>query len=142
MQRSVRILSQPRTWFSGYLVWFVTLFLLSSISPDNPDGPQLFPHLDKLLHATYFAAGSALLGIGLCLWRPALTSRSLYWILVMAALVVGGFDEWHQTHTPGRSGNDLGDLSADVVGAAIGFFIVIRLLGFAKGRGLLARLDV
>ena len=54
------------------------------------------------------------------------------------ALAVGIFDEWHQSTTPGRDGNSVGDVIADVVGGVIGFFLSLRLFRFAKGRGLLA----
>lgn len=138
MQRVIRLFSRPEFWFGGYLLWFGVLFLLSSVTFGAPHGPA-FPHLDKVAHATYFTAGSAVLGIGLMLKLPKLSLRRLLLILVAAALVVGGFDEWHQTHTAGRSGNDLGDLTADGLGGVLGFFIAIWLFGFAKRRGLLAK---
>lgn len=125
-------------WFAAYLAWFCLLFFLSSRSGFGPD-VQTIPHSDKVVHAVYFAAGSTALGIGLLLWRPKFPLRRLFWILVVAALAVGWFDEVHQSYTPGRSGNDLGDLAADGLGGVIGFFVALRLFGFARGRGLLAR---
>lgn len=139
MTRTRQLISSPATWFCGYLLWFVVLFLLSSISPENP-GKVEVPHLDKVAHASYFTLGSAVLGVGILLVRRGIPRRRLLLLLVGAALVVGGFDEWHQTHTAGRSGNDLGDLSADGLGGVLGFFVAGWLFGFAERRGLAAKL--
>ena len=143
MPRRLQFLSRPATWFAAYALWFVLLFLLSSITVEAKGKPSI-PHLDKVAHATYFTAGSAALGIGLLLGGSKLArSRHQRWLLltlVLAALVVGGFDEWHQSFTAGRSGNDLGDLAADLLGGVVGFFVATRLFGFATTRGLLARL--
>jgi VanZ family protein len=138
MDRIYRLISSPNYWFAGYLVWFVALFVLSSISVGKPDGPEI-PHLDKVLHTTYFTLGSATLGVGLLLKIPRLSPWRLLAILVLAAFVVGGFDEWHQSHTPGRSGNDLGDLTADCLGGLLGFFVVTQLFWFASRRGFVAK---
>ena len=138
MERLIREFSRPRIWFAGYLCWFWLLFFLSSRPSFGPD-MQTIPHLDKVIHAVYFTAGSTALGLGLQLLRPKISLRSLFMILFFAALVVGRFDEWHQSHTPGRNGNDYGDLAADGLGGVIGFFVAVRLFGFARGRGLVAR---
>lgn len=140
MRALLRQLLLPRSWFAGYLAWFCLLFYLSSQAGIGPD-VQTFPHADKVAHATYFAAGSTGLGIGLLLWRPGIPLRRLFWILVLAALAVGWFDEVHQCYTPGRSGKDLGDLAADGLGGAIGFFVALRLFGIARGRRGLDRLE-
>ena len=43
--------------------------------------------------------------------------------------IIGALDEYHQTFTPGRSGNDPWDLLADTVGAAAGSaFIIFAIL--------------
>lgn len=138
MQPLIRQILQPKLWFAAYVAWFCFLFVLSSRSNFGPD-VQTFPHSDKVVHAIYFAAGSTALGIGLLLRRPEISKSKLFWILVVAALAVGWFDEVHQSYTPGRSGKDLGDLAADGLGGAVGFFLALRLFGFARGRGLLAR---
>lgn len=127
----IRQLLRPRAWFAAYLAWFCLLFFLSSRSGFGPD-VQTIPHADKVAHATYFAAGSTALGIALLLWRPGFSRWRLFCLLVLAALAVGWFDEVHQWYTPGRSGKDGGDLAADVLGGAIGFFLALRLLGLAS----------
>lgn len=40
-------------------------------------------------------------------------------LLVIVAGVVGVLDEFHQSHTPGRHGNDPGDVAADITGGVI-----------------------
>ena len=137
MDRLSRCISTPNCWFAGYAIWFAALFALSSIS-SGPGGPRI-PHLDKVAHATYFTAGSAVLGMGLLLRSPRIARRRIFWILVVAALLVGAFDEWHQTHTAGRSGNDIGDLTADVLGGCLGFFAASFMFRFANRRGLLRK---
>ena len=138
MDRIYRLISSPNCWFAGYLLWFIALFVLSSFSVGKQDGPEI-PHLDKVLHASYFTLGSATLGVGLLLKNPRVSPGRLLAILLLAALIVGGFDEWHQSHTPGRTGNDLGDLSADVLGGLLGFFVASQVFWFARSRGLVAK---
>jgi VanZ family protein len=131
--RISRVISLPSFWLCGFMVWFALLCLMSSISVTVPGSLQI-PHLDKVVHSSYFTAGAAVLGTGLMLLNPRVSARRLFFVLVLVALVVGGFDEWHQTHTVGRSGNDLGDLTADGLGGVLGFFAATRLFRFARGR--------
>jgi VanZ family protein len=108
-------------WYWLAAVWFTLLFILSS---REHVGPVFgFPHQDKVLHATYYTAGS------LCLFfatwyrqrGASLFLASLAGILFCAS--VGAFDEWHQTFTPGRSGNDPWDWLADLTGGLLGAWI-------------------
>jgi hypothetical protein len=100
--------------------WAATIFVLSSVSGDKLQPVMLNVWgWDKILHATAFAAGGALV----C-WAIRFSTR-FGWatVLVLAVAVVsvyGMSDEWHQTYTPHRSGRDLGDWLADTVGACIG----------------------
>jgi len=52
-------------------------------------------------------------------------------ITILVGAVAGGIDEFHQTMTPGRTGNDLGDWCADFFGTIAGtyycFFMWQRL---------------
>ena len=136
MRRLISILSRPAFWFVGYFCWFALLFFLSE---QHGFGVKMetFPHSDKVLHAVYFAAGATVLGLGILLKKPAISRAILLGILLTAGLAVGVFDEWHQTYTPGREGNSLGDIIADVVGAGIGFFVACSLFRFAQRKALL-----
>ena len=51
-------------------------------------------------------------------------------ILVFA--ILGALDEYHQTFTPGRSGNDPFDWLADVLGASTGIFLANQLHPFLQ----------
>ena len=141
MTRLIRFFFQPWFWFVAYACWFMLLFFLSGQSSVGPK-IDTFKHSDKVLHAIYFTNGTAALVMGLMLLRPGMERRRLFLIGVVASLLIGAFDEWHQTFTPGRSGNDLGDLAADVVGGVLGFFVVLWFLGFAKRRGVFAKLGI
>lgn len=59
-------------------------------------------------------------------WR-----RSLL-ITVTVVGLTGALDEFHQSHVPGRSGNDPADLAADLLGAFCGALV------FRKSHRLLA----
>jgi VanZ family protein len=53
-------------------------------------------------------------------WKAILSTT------ILAIALIGGLDEYHQTFTPGRSGNDPYDWLADVLGAAAGAFAFKR----------------
>ena len=87
--------------------------------PGNYFGPPPFSWADKVVHTAIFACGSGLFAAafyrtfgGLAWKTPAL--------IFVAMVLIGVGDEFHQTFTPGRSGNDPGDLTADALGALIG----------------------
>jgi VanZ family protein len=121
---------RPTFWWTSFAAWFLLLFGLSSMS----GGPHIAPPFmisDKIAHACYFTAGSAAfaLALGLALAGDISISKTrlLVACLLMAALV-GVFDEWHQSHTPGRDGNSWGDWIADVLGGGLGFCLALFLL--------------
>jgi len=135
MDRILRLLSRPVFWFVAYICWFGLLYFLSEQSSDGP-GRAIFYQADKVAHAVYFAGGATGLGLGILLWRPRVSRLILFLVLIAMAFLVGCFDEWHQSMTPGRDGNSAGDVAADVFGGVLGFFLCQLLLGFARRRGL------
>ncbi len=116
-----RLLRSSTPWYSLAVAWFVLLYVLSSRSHVGPVFG--FPHQDKVLHAIYYTAGSLCLFFAMWYRRRGATLflASLAGVLFCAA--VGAFDEWHQSFTPGRSGNDLWDWLADVTGGFLGAWI-------------------
>ena len=116
----------PRFWFIAFALWWVTLWILSS-RPTGPEGGLEIPHLDKVAHFGYFFGGAGLLSAALFCLRKQLSWKYLTFIVVLILALTGLLDEFHQTHTPGRQGNDLGDLLADITGAFAGTQI-FRLL--------------
>ncbi|HVE16457.1 MAG TPA: VanZ family protein [Chthoniobacterales bacterium] len=112
----------------AFAAWCITLFILSSI-PGNRIGPPPFFEADKVVHTIIFATGSFLLALAFYrTFGHSLLKTSLLVFLAMVFIGVG--DEFHQTYTPGRSGDDPGDLLADAVGALIG----ISCARFLHGR--------
>jgi VanZ family protein len=99
------------------------LFALSSYSKAPAGTPDFFMWSDKVAHAIYFTAGSAALYWALTLGSIDAKSLLAPTACLLAAALVGWFDEWHQTFTPGRSGNDLGDWIADMIGGALGYIL-------------------
>lgn len=116
LQRSV-------PWAIFLVVWFVTLWILSS----RPlPGPRLATELpiDKVLHFGYFFGGAGLLSATLFLQKK----RPLHWstihlIVVVALTLVGSLDEWHQSWYQFRSGLDSADLTADLLGSLAGTLV-------------------
>jgi VanZ family protein len=97
-------------WWTCVLVLLVVLFVASSQASYLPQ--QLFTWQDKVQHFTFFAIW------GFCFHRAIRQENwrsALLWTVVFCALN-GALDEWHQTFTPGRSGNDPFDWMADVLG--------------------------
>jgi VanZ family protein len=109
-------------WWTGVFVWALVLFLLSENS-DPQTGPE-FPFKDKVLHCLYFSGGAFCFVLALFVVRivPLTLARGIFYGLLFAA-ICGGLDEWHQTFTPGRSGNDWADWLADCTGGALGGWI-------------------
>ncbi|HEX9101058.1 MAG TPA: VanZ family protein, partial [Polyangia bacterium] len=93
------------------VVLFAALIFVGSSIPGNAINPRLTIH-DKVVHAGEYAVFALLLAraIGARWW----------WLAIVAGALYGVSDEFHQTFTPMRSGNDLGDMTADLVGSAIG----------------------
>ena len=122
-----RILRHPRFWLAGFILWFSVLWMLSSNSaPGNLSPP--FPHFDKVAHFGYYFGGGGLLAAYLFRLAPDVPNwKTLISIAILVIAAIGAMDEWHQSFTPGRSGNDLYDWLADLMGAMAGAFTFKRL---------------
>ena len=122
-----RLPRNPKFWLGAFLLWFAVLWTLSSFSGQQQFAPPI-DHFDKLAHFGYFFGGSGLLSAYLFRLRP---ERPNWKVILSAAIIVialvGWLDEWHQSFTPGRRGNDPYDWLADVLGAAAGAFAFKRL---------------
>jgi VanZ family protein len=122
-----RLVGNLWLWWLGVVVWMALLWVLSSNSA-LPSGPS-FPLKDKLLHCTYFCSGAfcfllAIHGRS----RPLPGLKSLMVPAFLFTAFIGALDEFHQTFTPGRSGNDPWDWLADVTGGVLATWIVLRVL--------------
>lgn len=116
-----RSISSPQLWLTLFVSWAAILYFLSSFSKTLPEGGPEIPHIDKVLHFGYFLGGGIILATYVLLRRGASTSVAIRSFTPLAVLaIIGALDEYHQTFTPGRSGNDPFDWLADVLGAAVG----------------------
>jgi VanZ family protein len=122
---------RPKIWIAAWIIWFVSLWFLSSGNPAPKDLPAI-PHLDKIAHFGFFFGGAGLF----CAWLqhsfPKLTSIQSLWITTLIGAIVGIIDEYHQSFTPGRTGNDVGDWIADLLGSAAGALIMLWVLSRFK----------
>ncbi len=83
--------------------------------------PPAVQHVDKIQHFGYFFGGGGLLTAALFRLKPDQPAwEKIILTVVILLACVGWLDEWHQTFTPGRSGNDVYDWLADVLGALVG----------------------
>lgn len=130
--------SQARNWWrdpmshSGFArllwvalaCWAAGILWLSSLTPEElPDAAFLF--WDKVNHFASYAIGGWLAASALRVSRP---QGSLATALIAAVVIVAAFgalDEAIQTLTPGRSGGDVEDWVADVLGATTGALMTL-----------------
>ena len=121
----------PRKWFwlLGIVIWLVVLWNLSANST-LPSGPS-FPFKDKFLHSIYYCGGALCFLFFLFGKKVSLPSfRSLLIPGVLFTAIVGASDEYHQSFTPGRMGNDPWDWLADVSGGVLAAYLVWRVLRY------------
>lgn len=116
----------PLFWFFCLFLWFGVLWYLSS-QPGKDVALPPIPLSDKLAHFGYFFGGGGIFSA--FLFR--LDSKRPRWIPLFIAVtvffaIVGWIDEMHQTHVPGRSGNDPWDWVADMLGALTGAWVFRR----------------
>lgn len=127
-----RLSRSPWLWLAAFAVWFAMLWWLSSRVNHFPSALD-FRASDKVLHFGYFFGGAALFAAFLFRLDPAKPRWGRILALsITAAALTGLLDEWHQSHVPGRSGNDPADFTADVLGAlcgALAFRRMHRLVG-------------
>ena len=114
------------------LAWMAGVTWLSS-KPASFFPKEDIPNLDKMVHVAlyttgaFFVAGSMLVSFA---WRK----RVIFAITIIAISAFGALDEYHQLSTPGRSGGDVGDWTADTLGKMVGVLLVIGVLKFLRHR--------
>ena len=119
------LLLHTRLWLFLLIVWFIVLWIASSQASYLP--PPLFSFQDKVEHALYFCAGSFCFTTAIRLsptqsaFITGMKKLLPLWLALLFAMLIGALDEFHQTFTPGRSGNDLGDWLADTLGGFLSY---------------------
>ena len=104
----------------------IITFLSSRTSHQLPSWSLM--KFDKVLHTLEYGG----LGFLLCRALPVKTPSTRIMLAAALGLAFGVVDEFHQTFVPGRSGNDLGDLTADWFGSTLGaisFVVLVRWFG-------------
>jgi VanZ family protein len=79
---------------------------------------------DKVMHFLAFSAGGVVLTLALR-WSVTWPWKSLARFAVLALVVYGAIDEFHQLYTPKRTGADPFDWLADCFGALAGVALCI-----------------
>ncbi len=115
------ILQLPKIWFLLFLLWLTVLSVASSLNTQLPEETPKIPHLDKIAHFTYFLGGAVIFNTWLLLKHGRNSPPYVRFLIPMVLFgVFGAIDEYRQTFTPGRSGNDPYDWLADILGALTG----------------------
>jgi len=119
-----RVLRHPLLWLGAFAAWFCTLWKLSSEVQHFPPGLD-FQFSDKLIHFGYFLGGGFFFAAYLYRRNPAGPQwQRIIFFATLAAALTGALDEFHQSFVPGRSGNDLPDFTADLLGALAGALLL------------------
>lgn len=107
--------------------WACIILFLSSLTPQElPEAAFLF--WDKVNHFVAFAAGGWLAASALRVSRPQTRATTVLILAVALIAAFGVLDETLQTLTPGRSGGDVDDWLADVLGASAGALLTLPTL--------------
>lgn len=115
-------------------LWAGTITYFSSLS--GPEIQQLgLTFWDKAQHFSAFAVGGVILALALR-WSVTWPWKRLVRFAVVALMIFGALDEFHQVFTPRRSGADPLDWLADCFGALVGvaLFVVIYARFFRPDR--------
>ena len=119
--------------WGALFAWACTILWLSSLSPDElPDAA--FALWDKFNHFAAFTVGGWLAGSALHTSYPRAGGRRIVVLAVLLLAAFGLFDEVLQTITPGRTGADVFDWTADVIGAVTGAVLSRQGLNFTRFR--------
>lgn len=119
---------RPAVAWGLFLIWAGAIWYGSTLSLGS-GSPFRFFGVDKLGHAVEFGF-LGMLAANALLTLPRFSTESekmgrVLWSAVAVAGVWGLIDEIHQIWVPGRT-TDPFDLVADVLGASIGAWIVLR----------------
>lgn len=117
MKRSFVILC-VLAWL-GVVGWAATIYYCSTMTGQEVEHVLPWHIWDKALHFGIFTVGAALLAAALRItagwpWRVVIV------LTIVLLSIYGASDEYHQTFTAGRSGGDVGDWTADSLGAIVG----------------------
>ncbi len=105
-------------WFA-LVCWACGILVLSSLTPQEL--PEVaFVFWDKANHFLAYVLGGWVAASALRVSRPGIRIATGVILAVIVVAVFGALDELLQTFTPGRSGGDIFDWTADLLGAFTG----------------------
>jgi VanZ family protein len=105
-------------WFA-LVCWACGILVLSSLTPQEL--PEVaFVFWDKANHFLAYVLGGWVAASALRVSRPGIRIATGVILAVIVVAVFGALDELLQTFTPGRSGGDIFDWTADLLGAVAG----------------------
>lgn len=119
--------------WAALLLWACAILWLSSLTPDElPDAALVL--WDKLNHVAAFALGGWLAARALHTSAPTLGNTRVVALAVLLIAAFGVLDETVQAFTPGRTGSDVDDWIADVLGAFAGALLSLSAhrIGFRR----------
>lgn len=120
-QMIASLIRRPTSWLIALFLWTIILFISSSFAPELPEVGLKIPHSDKAMHFAYFLIGAFIFTTYILLNTGLHTSKQIRFLIPIVILaIIGLLDEYHQTFTPGRLGNDPFDLLANLVGTITG----------------------
>ena len=108
-----------RVWHWGPVVLYTVFIFWLSSAPRPVPGIELFPWMDKVLHAIEFTPYGSLLARAIRRSQDRLSWGWVEGLAFLAAFSVGSLDEYYQSFVDTRS-SSLFDLFWDCVGAALG----------------------
>lgn len=124
LQRALVRLRHLGPWLVVFGLWLAAMFTASSFAVPDAAPKVEIPHLDKVVHFIWFGIGGVILANVLLFHKSADAAR---WFRIFLPIVIlsvfGALDEFRQSFTPGRNGNDFGDWLADTLGGAFGVVV-------------------
>jgi VanZ family protein len=116
-----------RLLWAALAAWACAILFLSSLTPQElPEAAFLF--WDKANHFVAYAVGGWLAASALRVSKPHAPTTRLLILAILLIAAFGALDEAVQTFTPGRSGADVDDWVADVLGATAGALLTLPTL--------------
>lgn len=85
-------------------------------SSKGGDEVHIAPPWDKVVHGAAYAVLAFVCCLGAGRWK-----EKAFWLVPLSIALYAGFDEWHQSWTPGRSAS-VEDFAVDMVGCALAVF--------------------
>ena len=118
---------KQKLWLWGPVAFYAAFIFWLSSAPRPIPGIQYFPWIDKVFHLLEYAPLGILLVRAVSQSHRKKISRKMYLGVFIAAVIIGGLDEFYQRFTPMRV-SSLSDAFADAVGAFIGQFLYGRTI--------------